>query len=828
MDEDVLFSVNEYPTDGVQVNFEVSFTGGYISKEHVHIRYFNSVGAISEPAFTWVGDFEINVTPAPAAGGRIRIYRVTPADLPLVDFSDGSVVNEQTLDLNAKQAVFLAAEVRDIISTAPELDDILAAGAVALGAKEAAELAATTALDAAANAEAAAEAEVAALVAALAGNGGSATIGYIGTGASPLGRTVEAKLREARSLLDKIGAVADGVTSNNAAFAAAVADGGVWYIPKQAQPYVLNAKLPVGGVTFIFEDGVDILWTGGAAAGYDYVIEAGDNFSAYCKGEWTLRSIAADKQRFSVIVEAKAGVTIQGLRSVNMCRVWSKSSTGGTPQGADVYASVITSGGSANVSRGLRLYGGGATFTAQPTGVQTHAADSIFYTLDWRIEGATYYRVTGGIQWWGGNANGEGAVANERKCGEGWVVGCEVYGALGAGIWGSMGRDIEVNISKALDCEDVALDCEGGVNVRFNASVGSGHNGGGAAFFLNRDVEFNACVFLVFDAQHDAFQINNVAQSVDNYSITLRNCLFKCTDTKPSRINPGTVRYLNIFNPVFINVLCVLAASNNHVTNLVNPVVILPNVGGTPSVTVTADATSNEITLASALRGIRPYARVRFTTTGTLPAPLATGTDYIWTPLTATTGKLSTSLANGVKVSPVYVDLTTAGTGVHTMQVALSAIDVGLTNQIAGVPGNCLVSGARVLSAVTQPAGSAGVYVSQADFNSSPFSLVENSRVSNMPIDLWSVWAGENAGQSGRSLFSNNITGNNIQFTQDNAGAVGSFYHNNCRDTSNVLFNRAAHISDPSGGATIDDEARAAIVAILDILEGTNSGLMAP
>jgi len=159
MDETVLFSVNEYPTDGVQVNFEVSFAGGYISREHVVVRYFDAANVISEPAFTWVDDFEINVVPAPAAAGRLRIYRVTPADLPLVDFSDGSVVNEATLDLNAKQAVFLAAEVRDVVSTAPGLDDILASGAVALAAQAAAE----DARDDAEAAAAAAEGEVDAL-----------------------------------------------------------------------------------------------------------------------------------------------------------------------------------------------------------------------------------------------------------------------------------------------------------------------------------------------------------------------------------------------------------------------------------------------------------------------------------------------------------------------------------------------------------------------------------------------------------------------------------------------------------------------------------------
>lgn len=148
---DPLLSVNEYPTDGVLTNFEVNFAGGYISQEHVQVRYLTALGVATEPIFTWAGPFTISVVPAPAAGGKLRIYRVTPADVPLVNFSDGSVVNEATLDLNAKQAVFLAAEVRDVVSTAPDLDDILASGAAAEAAAEEAALSAEAAEAAAAS-----------------------------------------------------------------------------------------------------------------------------------------------------------------------------------------------------------------------------------------------------------------------------------------------------------------------------------------------------------------------------------------------------------------------------------------------------------------------------------------------------------------------------------------------------------------------------------------------------------------------------------------------------------------------------------------------------
>lgn len=107
------YSIDEYPADGVQTQFEISFSGGYLNREHVLANYTDSAGVLSSVEFTWVDDFTVNVDPAPAAGGTIRFFRRTPRDLPLVDFADGAVINETALDINAKQAVFLAAETID-------------------------------------------------------------------------------------------------------------------------------------------------------------------------------------------------------------------------------------------------------------------------------------------------------------------------------------------------------------------------------------------------------------------------------------------------------------------------------------------------------------------------------------------------------------------------------------------------------------------------------------------------------------------------------------------------------------------------------------------
>jgi hypothetical protein len=88
--------------------------------------------------------------------------------------------------------------------------------------------------------------------------------------------------------------------------------------------------------------------------------------------------------------------------------------------------------------------------------------------------------------------------------------------------------------------------------------------------------------------------------------------------------------------------------------------------------TFTASAAANTITLTTDELG--NYMKVRFTTTGTLPAPLATGTDYylastILPGIGGSVHTLSTTyekaLANEV------IDLTTAGTGTHTVTVQI-------------------------------------------------------------------------------------------------------------------------------------------------------------
>jgi len=85
--------------------------------------------------------------------------------------------------------------------------------------------------------------------------------------------------------------------------------------------------------------------------------------------------------------------------------------------------------------------------------------------------------------------------------------------------------------------------------------------------------------------------------------------------------------------------------------------------GGTTD--ITADISTDQITLDAKQLRFGTGDGVRFTTTGTLPAPLAVGTTYYLVRLNATTAKLATTAANAR--DQVFIDITTAGSGVHTM-----------------------------------------------------------------------------------------------------------------------------------------------------------------
>ena len=105
-----LLSRTIYATDGTTTNWDFSFSGGYLLKAHVKAYTEAPSGARTEIIVTdgmFTGPYQLNISPALATGLLLGIYRDTPKDLPLVDFTDESGFSEISLDTNAKQAVFI-------------------------------------------------------------------------------------------------------------------------------------------------------------------------------------------------------------------------------------------------------------------------------------------------------------------------------------------------------------------------------------------------------------------------------------------------------------------------------------------------------------------------------------------------------------------------------------------------------------------------------------------------------------------------------------------------------------------------------------------------
>lgn len=113
-----LNSIRQFTGTGAQVNWEFSFTDGYINRSYVKVTVISAAGVKTHPAFTFTGDYTINIKPAVAAGSELFIYRDTPRSAPLVDFQDAAIINEANLDLNARQAIHVAAETADRASGA--------------------------------------------------------------------------------------------------------------------------------------------------------------------------------------------------------------------------------------------------------------------------------------------------------------------------------------------------------------------------------------------------------------------------------------------------------------------------------------------------------------------------------------------------------------------------------------------------------------------------------------------------------------------------------------------------------------------------------------
>ena len=117
------YSYVVYTGNGSTTQFNVPFP--YIRREHLAV----SVNYTST-SFTWINDSTVSVSPAPVAGARVEVRRVTPVNAPLVDFADGSTLVAADLDTNNLQQTYVNQEQDDQLKQGIYVD---ATGALTAG-----------------------------------------------------------------------------------------------------------------------------------------------------------------------------------------------------------------------------------------------------------------------------------------------------------------------------------------------------------------------------------------------------------------------------------------------------------------------------------------------------------------------------------------------------------------------------------------------------------------------------------------------------------------------------------------------------------------------
>lgn len=178
---------------------------------------------------------------------------------------------------------------------------------------------------------------------------------------------------------------------------------------------------------------------------------------------------------------------------------------------------------------------------------------------------------------------------------------------------------------------------------------GAGNPGADAIFDAGANLTFQAVEDTTTNA--GCLQHGGNVQASNFYKFLLSGHVVSAAAT----VVPCTVALLDVIG--FYRVTSVTTTTAQATTNTLGR-----------SATFTADDTTDIMTYTSVTSlpsNILTGTRVRLTTTTTLPAPLATATDYYVIRVSDTTFKLATSYANAI--AGTAINLTTTGTGTHTV-----------------------------------------------------------------------------------------------------------------------------------------------------------------
>ena len=100
-----------YTSNGSTPTFSFSFP--YIALSHIKAY----VDGVEDTNITFPTPSQVTLSSTPASGAIVTIQRVTPDNLRLTDFQDGSVLTSSDLDQSADQNFFIAQETKDEVSS---------------------------------------------------------------------------------------------------------------------------------------------------------------------------------------------------------------------------------------------------------------------------------------------------------------------------------------------------------------------------------------------------------------------------------------------------------------------------------------------------------------------------------------------------------------------------------------------------------------------------------------------------------------------------------------------------------------------------------------
>jgi hypothetical protein len=282
---------NTYIGNGVTTDF--TFTFSYLDKSHVQVTIDN----VATTAFTFFAAATLRFTVAPANGSSIVIYRSTPTDALLADFTAGSAIREQDLELDLQQVLNVAQELTTFVeqqSPAGLQEQVTTASANAAAAVTAANAAQTTATTAyttansiAATATAANTTATSALTTATAAN----------TTANGIAATASSALSTANS----------ATTTANTALATANSVNASVQVPASNRNRLINGSMAVNQRS---ESTSTSIATGAALT---YTL---DRWYAYCTGSSSFAGVTRELQAdgsHRLSVTGAGGTTLTGV-----------------------------------------------------------------------------------------------------------------------------------------------------------------------------------------------------------------------------------------------------------------------------------------------------------------------------------------------------------------------------------------------------------------------------------------------------------------------------------------------------------------------------------